>query len=64
MKFILIGLQIFYPIGNKEYVLEDNSRGKCIHWIKSLGPLDLGPVQVIFSWTKWYGVPKGHKDLL
>ena len=27
--------------------------GKCIPWTKSLGPLDLGPVQVIFSWTKW-----------
>ena len=26
---------------------------KCIHWTKSLGPLDLGPVQVIFSLTKW-----------
>ena len=28
-------------------------KGKCIPWTKSLGPLDLGPVQVIFSWTKW-----------
>ena len=27
--------------------------GKCIHWTKSLGPFDLGPVQIIFSWTKW-----------
>ena len=28
-------------------------RDQCIPWTKSLGPMDLGPVQVIFSWTKW-----------
>ena len=26
--------------------------GQCIPWTKSLGPLDLGLVQVTFSWTK------------
>ena len=30
-----------------------NIMGQCIPWTKSLGPLILGPVQVIFSWTKW-----------
>ena len=28
-------------------------RGECIPWTNSLGPLDLGPVQVITCWTRW-----------
>ena len=27
--------------------------GQCIPWTNSLGPLDLGLVQVITSWTRW-----------
>ena len=27
--------------------------GQCIPWTNSLGPLDLGPVQVITCWTRW-----------
>ena len=28
-------------------------KGQCIPWTNSLGPLDLGLVQVITCWTRW-----------
>ena len=31
----------------------NGSTGQCIPWTNSLGPLDLGLVQVITCWTRW-----------
>ena len=44
---------ILYVVERSEKMLTFCIVGKCIPWTKSLGPLELGPVQVIFSWTKW-----------
>ena len=44
----------FQAITQKRFALHRGAEtGQCIPLTKSLGPLDLGPVQVIFSCTKW-----------
>ena len=45
--------EVYTQLLNARYTFKLNANGgQCIPWTKSLGPLDLGSVKVIFSWTK------------